>query len=311
MSKYSGIGAYLYIMRVDHWFKNVFVLPGTALAMYFAAPALSEALWRTGLAVLATCLLASANYVLNEWLDAESDRHHPKKRNRPGAQGALKPVLVIVEYLLLAGAGLWLGHHLSTAFTYCSLALLFMGLVYNVRPVRSKDVMYLDVLSEAINNPIRLLLGWTAIVADSLPPSSIIVAYWMGGAFLMAVKRYAEYRFIGDPEAAARYRTSFKHYTEERLLLSAFFYASCASFFLAIFLIKYRIEFLLSFPLFAALFTWYLALGMKPVSPAQSPEQLFKERSFLVFTALLILTITALFLVDIPALAILNQRLSY
>ena len=122
---------------------------------------------------------------------------------------------------------------------------------------------------------------------------------------------WAEYRFINDPETAARYRSSFKHYNQDKLLLSAFFYALCASFFLAIFLIKYRIEFLLSFPLFAALFTWYLALGMKPISPAQTPEQLFRETHFMIFTGLLVLVICGLFLVDIPALAILNERLSY
>ena len=77
-----------------------------------------------------------------------------------------------------------------------------MGIIYNVRPIRSKDRIYLDVLSESINNPLRLLLGWSAVLAGMLPPSSILMAYWMGGAFLMAVKRYAEYRFINDPESS-------------------------------------------------------------------------------------------------------------
>ena len=42
-------------------------------------------------------------------------------------------------------------------FTLTVLALWVMGCVYNIPPVRSKDLPYLDVLSEAINNPIRML----------------------------------------------------------------------------------------------------------------------------------------------------------
>jgi decaprenyl-phosphate phosphoribosyltransferase len=77
-----------------------------------------------------------------------------------------------------------------------------MGLVYNVKPVRTKDRQYLDVLSESVNNALRVLLGWSAIISDVLPPSSILLAYWMGGAYLMAIKRYSEYRFINSSEQA-------------------------------------------------------------------------------------------------------------
>jgi hypothetical protein len=61
--------------------------------------------------------------------------------------------------------------------------------------VRTKELPYLDVLSESVNNPLRLFLGWFALVADKLPPLSLALAYWMVGAFFMATKRYAEYRF--------------------------------------------------------------------------------------------------------------------
>jgi decaprenyl-phosphate phosphoribosyltransferase len=296
---------YLYIARPDHWFKNIFVLPGAALAILFVRPDFAEAVLGTVTAIACACLLASANYVINEWLDSETDRHHPIKCQRPGAQGQLKTSYVLVEYFAFASGGLLLASTQSGLFQLTAALFLGMGVVYNVRPMRSKDRPYLDVLSEAINNPLRLILGWTAIIPDALPPSSAIFAYWMGGAFLMAIKRYAEYRFIDDPARAASYRLSFASYNEEKLLLSSFFYALCAAFFLGVFLIKYRIEFLLSLPLFAVLFTWYLALGMKPLSPAQTPEHLFRETRFMLFTLLLMLVVGLLFLVDIPQLDIL------
>ena len=68
-----------------------------------------------------------------------------------------------------------------------------MGVAYNVRPIRTKEVPYVDVLSESVNNPIRLLLGWFALIPDRFPPISLLLAYWMVGAFFMAMKRFAEY----------------------------------------------------------------------------------------------------------------------
>ena len=301
---------YLRIARIDHWVKNAFMLPGTALALLFVHPRLETLVPQLLLALLSLCLCSSANYTINEFLDGEFDRFHPVKKQRPAAQGLLDARLVALQYVVLAGGALAMAAAVGRSFTLISVALLMMGVVYNARPFRTKDWQYLDVLSEAVNNPLRLLLGWFAIVRDVLPPSSILLAYWMGGAFLMAVKRYTELRGIADRAAAGRYRRSFLYYTEDTLLLSSFFYAICSSFFLAVFLIKYRIEFLLTFPLFSLMFTWYLAIGLKPNSAAQAPERLFTEGRFLAFVGLLCVTVAVLFYLDIPLLHILVEPIS-
>jgi hypothetical protein len=134
------------------------------------------------------------------------------------------------------------------------------------------------------------------------PPSSILIAYWMGGAFLMATKRFAEYRFISDPDLAGKYRRSFKYYTEEKLLISTVFYALCSSFFLAIFLIKHRIELLISFPFIAMLFAWYLHLGFEKGSIVQTPEKLYMKKGFVLYTLFLFILMIALLKIDIPEL---------
>jgi 4-hydroxybenzoate polyprenyltransferase len=213
----------------------------------------------------------------------------------------------MLQWLLLALLGLTLATMLGNLFLLCSLTLLGMGIVYNVEPLRTKDRPYLDVLSEAVNNPLRFMLGWAAVVGHVLPPSSILLAYWMGGAYLMAVKRYAEYRYIGNPAIAESYRRSFRFYTENSLLLSAVFYALSAAFFLGVFLIKYRIEFLLAMPFLAGLFVWYLHIGMQAESVAQAPERLYRERTFLTYVSAVCLLIAYLFVHDIPWLAILVE----
>lgn len=296
------------IARPDHWFKNIFMLPGAALALVLTHEALTPELVHLLFGVVSACLIASANYTINEWLDAEFDRHHPVKQFRPSVAGRLSAPVVYAQWGALAIAGLAIASAISPHFLVFALALLVMGLVYNVSPLRIKDRHYVDVLSESINNPLRFLLGWSAIINDVLPPSSILLAYWMGGAYLMAIKRYAEYRFIADPELAAQYRRSFRFYTEESLLASAFFYALVSAFFLGVFLVKYRIEFLLSMPFLALLFTWYLIIGMRAQSVAQSPEKLYREGPFVAYVVALCLLIIVLMFVDLPWLNILVEN---
>ncbi len=303
---------YVGIARPDHWFKNIFILPGTMLALVMVPHLVSVGLLGTlAIGVAGVCLIASANYVINEFLDAQFDQFHPTKQCRPCVSGLIRGRWVLVEYLLLAGVGLTLAALVGQQFLALSGVLLVMGVLYNVRPFRTKDRQYLDVLSESVNNPLRFLLGWSVVLGSALPPSSILITYWMGGAFLMGIKRYAEYRAIGDPQRAGLYRRSFRYYTEASLLLSSFFYALVSSFFLGIFLIKYRIEFLLTFPLFALLFTWYLAVGMQKNSAAQAPEKLFRERRFMAYTGILAVVVVALFYVDLPWLRIFLEQNVY
>jgi decaprenyl-phosphate phosphoribosyltransferase len=311
VSTATGWKPYADIARIDHWFKQMFLLPGTLLAIVLAEIPIDEAIIPTIAALLSASLIASANYTINEYLDAQFDRHHPTKKHRPSAVGNVKLPLVIVQYIVLAAAGLYVASMLPAVFLGMCVLFLALGAAYNIPPVRTKDIPYLDVLWESLNNPLRLLLGWSALVASQLPPSSIMLAYWMGGAFLMSVKRYSEYESIGDPETAALYRKTYRYYTTERLLLSTFFFALSSVFFLGIFLVKYRIEFLLSFPFFALLFVWYLAIGMKPDSNAQKPEKLYLEWPFLLYLVFLGALVTLLFFIDIPSLHIFVESVDF
>ncbi len=305
--KYATLKPYINIARPDHWFKNVFMLPGLLLALALGATLPDNYMWVFIAGIVSVCLIASANYTINEWLDAEFDRHHPVKKNRPSVSGAIKPQFVVLQWLLLSAAGLYLSHLIKVEFLIANAALLVMGILYNVNPIRTKDRVYIDVLSEAINNPLRFLLGWYLVVAPLIPPSSVLLSYWMGGAFLMAVKRYAEYRFIDDPARAGLYRKSFVSYTEEKLLLSAFFYALMSAVFLGVFLVKYKIEFLLTLPLFAILFVWYLYIGMQTNSVSQAPEKLYKQKKFVTFVTILGVVAVGVLFMELPWLNVLLE----
>ncbi|MCI8673822.1 MAG: UbiA prenyltransferase family protein [Lachnospiraceae bacterium] len=295
--------SYIKIARPDHWIKNLFIVPGVILANLLTETAFTPEIGiRFIIGFLATCLIASANYVINEWLDAKFDKYHPTKKNRPVVAGNMKFSLVMLEYALLIAAGLGLSLLVSRYFVYMELWLLIMGVLYNVEPVRTKDIAYLDVLSESVNNLIRLLLGWFIITNQYQPPLSIMVGYWMGGAFLMATKRFAEYRMIDDPKRAGLYRKSFRHYTEHSLLISAFFYALAAAFLIGIFMLKYRIEYLLAMPLLFGLFCFYLYIAFKPDSAVQKPEKLYREKKLFVYIIFMVAVMVILTYIRIPAL---------
>jgi len=294
---------YLKIARFDHWIKQVFVLPGAAFAFVMVGPALSpDLIVRLALGLLATCAAASANYCINEWLDMEFDKFHPVKKHRPFVSGNLRVSVVTAEYTFFAALSLMLSHFVSTAVFWSEVVLLVMGILYNVRPFRTKDLPIIDVLSESMNNAIRLFIGWFCVTNAYWPPSSIVFGYWMGGAFLMASKRFAEYRMIGDPATAKLYRKSFGLYSERSLLLSAVFYSYLSVFFCGVFLVKYKIELLFVMPFIFLLFCYYIYICFKPDSAAQKPEKLFHERKLLLLCILIIALFVACFYVRIPAL---------
>src|SRR6266581_7022231 len=76
---------HIQIARIDHWFKNVFVLPGTIVALSIDPYPLKFALpIRFLLALVAICLIVSSNYVINHVMDAPFDRHYSVKGLCPG-----------------------------------------------------------------------------------------------------------------------------------------------------------------------------------------------------------------------------------
>lgn len=300
-----SVGNLVELLRPDHWFKNAFAVPGlvAAIALSPDGQQAGELTWRVLVGATSLCLTASANYVLNALLDARSDAHHPTKRFRVIPSGTVPAPVAWWLYAVTTVAGLGSALLLGPRFSLSLFVLWVMGLAYNVRPVRTKDVPYLDVLSESANNPIRLLAGWWVVAAGApMPPGSLVLAYWMGGGYLMALKRFGELRYLGDPGVAAKYRRSFAHYTETRLLGSVVFYGSISLAFLAAFTVRYRLELLLSLPLGAATMAVWFACAFREDSPVQRPEELWRERGVMLLVAAFAAVVTVLLFVDLPFL---------
>jgi 4-hydroxybenzoate polyprenyltransferase len=299
----ASLRGHLEICRFDHWFKNVFVLPGIAVAL-----SVDPGRWHPGLVLdaivglLAIGIVASSNYVINEVRDAPFDRHHPTKHARPVPSGRVNVPLAYAQWLALGAIGVAIGVSISLPFAATLLALWIMGCLYNLRPFRTKDVAYLDVLSEAVNNPLRMLAGWYIVAPAAIAPASLVLSYWMIGAYFMAMKRFAEYRGFTEASQAAAYRRSFAYYDEASLLVSVMFYASAAMLLLGAFIMRYRFTLILATPFVALVMALYLRMGLEPDSPVQQPERLYRQPAFVASTALCAVVLTLCLFYDVPYL---------
>tara|TARA_R110000868_G_C10971850_1_gene770129 strand:+ start:11560 stop:12522 length:963 start_codon:yes stop_codon:yes gene_type:complete len=311
--KNNNIMNYIRMARPDYWIKQVFLIPGMVLAFSLVPEVSANFLANSIRALISVCLAASANYVINEWFDRGSDLYHPFKSSRPAAQSAVSGRFVLIEYIFLVAVSIAVGWWISIPFTVSVGLLLIAGWMYNIPPVRFKDLPYFDILSEAVNNSIRLLLGWLIVSSNSIPPVSMFLVFWFGGAFLMGMKRYAEYRTIVthfDKESAGRYRKSFRYYDEKKILSFSLCMALMSAFGVGMFIVKYRPELMLMFPFSAWLFMHYYRMSLEVESIAQSPEKLHKDK-LLVF--ILLVNAVAFFVlmsVDFPWVeAIVNSEI--
>ncbi len=193
------------LMRPQQWVKNSFVLAGFAFARQWDDLSLfADAL----LAFAAFCAGASAVYLLNDWLDMESDRAHPVKRLRPLASGQVDTRTAVVTGLAL----LAIAFACSLAAGPWALAAVVAYLLLNVWYSRTlKHIVIADVFSVAAGFMLRLLAGTVGI---GIPPSDWLV---LTGLFLTLFlgfsKRRAEWSDSTDAAERGRRRRVMNDYS--------------------------------------------------------------------------------------------------
>jgi 4-hydroxybenzoate polyprenyltransferase len=178
------LGSYLSALRPQQWLKNTLVfLPLLATRRIYDL----DLLWQGLLVFAAFSLCASSAYLLNDLLDLSSDRHHPRKRNRPFASGQVPLLHGLVLAPLFLLVGLVLGALLSPLLLGVLALYYALTLSYSLR---LKDLVIVDVLALACLYTLRVLAGAAAF---DISPSPWLLAFCVFLFFSLAmVKRYAE-----------------------------------------------------------------------------------------------------------------------
>ncbi|WP_254209772.1 UbiA family prenyltransferase [Burkholderia multivorans] len=172
-------------LRLHQWLKNLLIFIPLLGAHKITSPALDL---RAAIAFILFGLCASSVYLLNDLLDLEDDRHHPSKRRRPFASGALSIVWGLVSFPLLVaislgGALLWLPWRFAAVLGAYYILTMAYSLVLKRR-------MIVDVVALAMLYTVRIVAGSVAV---GLPLTFWVLGFSMFIFLSLAlVKRYAE-----------------------------------------------------------------------------------------------------------------------
>ncbi len=192
-------------LRPHQWVKNVFV--GAALLFTLAElgddPLSHTAeITRVALAVAAFCLASSSIYIINDVLDAESDRKHPEKCKRPIASGALSVSKALVLSLICLGSSAWLASQARTeegSVLFVVLGYALLNLLYSLR---LKHIVLVDVFCIAAGFLLRVVAGAYAV---GRPISEwLVICTFFLALFLALCKRHAELELLGDDSSGHR-----------------------------------------------------------------------------------------------------------
>ena len=194
------------LLRPHQWLKNGFVLVGLLFAhAWNEGGKVEQAL----LSFAAFCLLSSAVYVFNDFLDRAADRLHPVKQKRPLASGAVSANAALVLMGLCLVGGLWLAFSVSQA-PWVFLLYIVINIAYTLG---LKQVVVLDVFLISSGFMLRLLAGTVGI--GIAPSHWLLLCGLMLTLFLGFAKRRAELAAL--PEDSVGHRAVLEHYSETLL----------------------------------------------------------------------------------------------
>ncbi|MCE5314068.1 MAG: decaprenyl-phosphate phosphoribosyltransferase [Armatimonadota bacterium] len=193
----KSIVRYIQLARLRHWIKNVFVLAPLLFAGKFTD---SRSIVDAALAFLAFGFAASAVYVLNDIRDAECDKKHPRKRNRPIASGAIGKTQALAYALALVLAAIII------CFERCSWRVGYIVICYIALNVfytfRGKDIQIVDAFCIACGFVLRVVGGAYAIEVE--PTGWILVTTFFLSLFLGFGKRRNEILLLNADSAGHR-----------------------------------------------------------------------------------------------------------
>ncbi len=199
----SNLAGLIKTMRLKQWTKNGFVLAGLIFdGKLFDLPMVLSAL----VVMLGFCLISSSVYILNDLVDIEKDRLHPRKRLRPLPNGQLNPSFAKVGAVLLAVVSILATGLVSLWAGVIVTSYLILNVWYSFR---LKDLVIIDVMMIAGFFVLRVVAGVVVVDVSNFSPW-LYVCVSLLALFLGFGKRRHEFALL--EENAVGHRASLAHY---------------------------------------------------------------------------------------------------
>ncbi|MGL5617007.1 MAG: decaprenyl-phosphate phosphoribosyltransferase [Sarcina sp.] len=197
----------LKLMRPKQWIKNLFVFAPLLFSYSFAEAGKIE---KSLITFVLFCLISSTVYIMNDILDVESDRVHPKKRLRPIASGAIKVPQAIAAFIVILLISLVGSFFVDIKLFAVILVYFLNNIIYSFK---IKHIVIVDIVSIAIGFILRISAG--ALVIDVKLSGWIILCTFFISLFLGFEKRKNELVKLSDK--ATEHRKILDDYSEDLL----------------------------------------------------------------------------------------------
>lgn len=196
------LNSLLKLTRPVQWLKNGILIAALIFAGEFTY---QDKVITAFLAMLIFCLLSSAIYVFNDFLDCEKDKLHPIKKNRPLASGKVSKKSAVILTAVLLIASLYFALLININFFLVSVSFVLLNILYTLW---LKQIVIVDVMSIALSFVIRAYAGALAI---NVPASKwLIINTLMLALFLGFGKRRHELVLL-EKNATAHRKTLIKY----------------------------------------------------------------------------------------------------
>lgn len=201
-SKVFSIAPYIKLLRPTQWLKNLMLFFPPFLGGELLAPGI---LSKGVLPLLSFCLASSSTYVLNDILDRERDKNHPRKSKRPLPSGVISLAGAMALFVFLLFAALSLAFSVSSVFFAILVAYLLVSISYSFY---LKNLPIIDLFCISTGFLFRLQAGGAAF--DVEISAWLFLTVFLLAIFLSTGKRLYEKNALGDD--AVNHRKSLESY---------------------------------------------------------------------------------------------------
>lgn len=203
IKKRNLLSLFVVSMRPHQWTKNLFIFAPLLFGKKLSDP---TAVIFSLLTFVTFCFLASSLYIFNDWIDAEEDKAHPEKCNRPISSGLLPASVALFGAALLAVVAFGIVYFISLNLFLISLLYFVLTLGYCLV---LKRIIILDGMTIASGFVLRVVGG--AVAIGVMPTHWLIVCTFLLALFLAFTKRRQELLTLSNN--AAEHREVLGHYT--------------------------------------------------------------------------------------------------